>query len=216
MEFSVALPLAAGLGLLAFIEPCSVGSHLLFIRYLKGLSQRMKIAHTLLFALTRASLMAVLGVIAVFVGTAFTGLQQGLWAVLGSLYVVVGLLYLSGGTSWFIALVNRFLPRITRIPGGPALGVVFGLNVPACAAPLLAVLLGDAAARGATDGAVIFGASTLMVFGLAFSAPLLFIVFTARGRRWLEHLTRLAGRMPRWTGAIMVVLGLWTFWLALA
>lgn len=52
--------------------------------------------------------MAVLGVIAVFVGTAFTGLQQGLWAVLGSLYVVVGLLYLGGGTSWFIALVNRF------------------------------------------------------------------------------------------------------------
>ena len=64
--------------------------------------------------------------------------------------------------------------------------------------------------------AVIFGASTLMVFGLAFSAPLLFIVFTARGRRWLEHLTRLVGRMLRWTGAIMVVLGLWTFWLALA
>ena len=55
-----------------------------------------------------------------------------------------------------------------------------------------------------------------MVFGLAFSAPLLFIVFTVRGRRWLEHLTRLAGRMPRWTGAIMVVLGIWTFWLALA
>ncbi len=66
MEFSVALPLAAGLGLLAFIEPCSVGIHLLFIRYLKGLSQRMKISHTLLFALTRSSLMAVLGVIAVF------------------------------------------------------------------------------------------------------------------------------------------------------
>ncbi|MEO9589174.1 MULTISPECIES: hypothetical protein [Marinobacter] len=41
---------------------------------------------------------------AVFVGTAFTGLQQGLWAVLGSLYVLVGLLYLGGGTSWFIAL----------------------------------------------------------------------------------------------------------------
>ncbi|WP_336367721.1 cytochrome c biogenesis protein CcdA [Marinobacter sp. C2H3] len=216
MEFSVALPLAAGLGLLAFIEPCSVGSHLLFIRYLEGLPQRMKVVHTLLFALTRASLMAALGVVAVFVGTAFTGLQQSLWVLLGSIYVVVGLLYLGGGTSWFLALVNRFLPRITRIPGGPGLGVVFGLNVPACAAPLLAVLLGDAATRASGNGGVIFGASTLMVFGLAFSAPLLFIVFTARGRRWLEHLTRIAGRMPRWTGAIMVALGAWTFWLALA
>lgn len=216
MEFSVALPLAAGLGLLAFVEPCSVGSHLLFIRYLEGLSQRMKIAHTLLFALTRATLMAVLGVVAVLVGTAFTGLQQGMWAVLGSLYVIVGLLYLGGGMSWFLALVNRFLPRITRIPGGPGLGVVFGLNVPACAAPLLAVLLGDAATRAAGSDGVIFGASTLMVFGLAFSAPLVFIVLTARGRRWLEYLTRMAGRMPRWTGAIMVAMGGWTFWLAFA
>lgn len=93
------MPLAAGLGLLAFVEPCSVGSHLLFIRYLEGLSQRVKVIHTLLFALTRASLMAVLGVVAVFVGTAFTGLQQSLWALLGSVYVVVGLLYLGGGTS---------------------------------------------------------------------------------------------------------------------
>lgn len=93
---------------------------------------------------------------------------------------------------------------------------MFGFNVPACAAPLLAVLLGDAAARGATDGAVIFGASTLMVFGLAFSVPLLFIVFSARGRRSLERITRFAGRMPRWTGVIMVVLGVWTFWLAVA
>jgi len=216
LEFVAALPLAMGLGLLAFIEPCSVGSHLLFIRYLKGLSQRMKVIHTLSFALTRAVLMAVLGAVAVLVGTAFTGLQQGLWVLLGSIYVGVGLLYLGGGMRWFLALVTRFLPRVTRIPGGPGLGVVFGLNVPACAAPLLAVLLGDAATRSAGNGSVIFGASTLMVFGLAFSMPLLFIVFTARGGRWLERLTRVAGRMPRWTGAIMVVLGIWTFWLAMA
>lgn len=214
LEFATALPLAAGLGLLGFVEPCSVGSHLLFIRYLERLPPRIKVTQTLLFTLTRAALMAGLGVLAVLIGSAFTGLQHGLWAVLGGLYVIMGLLYLGGGAPWFLARVNRLLPRLSGTPGSLGLGAVFGLNVPACAAPLLAVLLGDAAARAAAGGGVIFGAATLLVFGLALSGPLMLAVFTARGRRGLEALARLAGRMPRWTGALLVALGGWTLWLA--
>lgn len=210
----MALPLAAGLGLLGFVEPCSVGSHLLFIRYLERLPRRMQAVQTLLFTLTRAALMAGLGVLAVLIGSAFTGLQHALWAVLGGLYVIVGLLYLAGGASWFLARVNRFLPRLSGTPGSLGLGALFGLNIPACAAPLLAVLLGDAAARAAAGGGIIFGAATLLVFGLALSSPLVLAVYTARGRRWLEALARLAGRMPRWTGVVLVALGAWTLWLA--
>ncbi|WP_306168947.1 cytochrome c biogenesis protein CcdA [Halomonas sp. MMSF_3323] len=214
MEFATALPLAAGLGLLGFVEPCSVGSHLLFIRHLERLPLRMQAIQTLLFTLTRAALMAGLGVLAALIGSAFTGLQHGLWAVLGSLYVGVGLLYLGGGTPWLLAHLNRLLPRLSGTPGSLGLGVLFGLNVPACAAPLLAVLLGDTAARAAAGGGIIFGATTLLVFGLALSSPLVLAVYTARGRRWLEALARLAGRMPRWTGAVLVGLGAWTLWLA--
>lgn len=214
MEFVTALPLAAGLGLLGFIEPCSVGSHLLFIRHLERLPRRMQAIQTLLFTLTRAALMAGLGVLAALIGSAFTGLQHSLWAVLGSLYVGVGLLYLGGGAPWLLSQVNRCLPRLSGTPGSLGLGVLFGLNVPACAAPLLAVVLGDTAARAAAGGGIIFGGTTLLVFGLALSSPLLLAVYTTRGRRWLEAIARLAVRMPRWTGAVLVGLGGWTLWLA--
>ncbi|WP_280547356.1 cytochrome c biogenesis protein CcdA [Halomonas sp. 11-S5] len=214
MEFSTALPLAAGLGLLGFVEPCSVGSHLLFIRHLERLPRRMRAVQTLLFTLTRAVLMAGLGVLAALIGSVFTGLQHAIWAVLGSLYVGVGLLYLGGGAPWLLARVNRLLPRLSGTPGSLGLGVLFGLNVPACAAPLLAVLLGDTAARAAAGGGIIFGAVTLLVFGLTLSSPLVLAVYTARGRHWLEALARFAGRMPRWTGAVLVGLGAWTLWLA--
>lgn len=214
MEFAVALPLAAGLGLLGFIEPCSVGSHLLFIRHLERLPRRRQAVQTLLFTLSRAALMAGLGVLAALIGSAFTGLQHGLWALLGGLYAGMGLLYLGGGAPWLLARVNRLLPRLSGTPGSLGLGVLFGLNVPACAAPLLAVLLGDTAARAAAGGGIIFGTTTLLVFGLALSSPLVLAVYTARGRHGLETLARLAGRMPRWTGAVLVGLGAWTLWLA--
>ncbi|RTR00176.1 hypothetical protein [Halomonas nitroreducens] len=123
MGFAAALPLAAGLGLLGFVEPCSVGSHLLFIRHLERLPRRMQAVQTLLFTLSRAALMAGLGVLAALIGSAFMGLQHGLWALLGSLYAGVGLLYLGGRAPWLLARVNRFLPRLSGTPG--SLGLAF-------------------------------------------------------------------------------------------
>lgn len=214
MDFSASLVLAAGLGLLGFVEPCSVGSHLLFVKYLEQRPVGERALQTALFALIRAAFMAGLGVLAALIGARFTGVQHGLWAVLGALYVALGLVYLGGGSAWFIRQINRLLPRLPGISGSFALGGLFGLNVPACAAPLLAVLLGDTAARAAAGGGVVYGGATLLVFGLALSSPLVLAVLTRRGRRMLEAIARLAGRMPRWTGAVLVVLGGWSIFLA--
>lgn len=216
MDIAAASLLALGLGLLGFVEPCSVGGHLLFIKYLERRSPRQRIVQTLAFTLTRATLMAGLGMIAALIGTAFTGLQQGLWAILGGLYVLVGLIYLGGGAPQVIAAVNRLLPRLSAASGSVGLGALFGLNVPACAAPLLAVLLGDAAARAATGAPLAYGALTLLIFGLALSSPLLLAVFTRRGRRLRDAITGLAGRLPRWTGVLLVALGVWSILLALS
>lgn len=216
MDIVTAIPLAAALGLLGFVEPCSVGSHLLFVRHLERLPPRTQAIQTLLFTLTRATLMAALGVLAALVGTVFTGLQHGLWAMLGSLYMGLGMLYLAGQAPWLIARLNRLLPNPTGTPGSLGLGILFGLNVPACAAPLLAVLLGGTTAQAAGGGDPLFGASTLLVFGLALSSPLVLAIYTRRGRQWLDAIARLAGRMPRWTGSILVGLGGWTLWLTFA
>ena len=207
--------LAAGLGLIAFVEPCSVGSHLLFLKFLDRLPERQRLYQTLVFTLARAGLMAGLGVLAAVVGTRFLGIQHGLWMALGSLYVALGLAYLAGGAPWLIRQSDRLLPRVPATSGGAALGVLFGFNIPACAAPLLAVLLGGAAAQAAAGGGMAYGGVSLLIFGLALSSPLVLAVFTQRGRRLLNAIARFATRMPRITGAVLVLLGVWSIGLAL-
>lgn len=213
-DFLGSMALAAGLGLLGFVEPCSVGSHLVFIKCLESSPARERTLQTGLFTLTRAVLMAALGVLAALIGSRFTGVQHGLWAALGGLYLLLGLIYLGGGAAWFIRGLNGLLPRFAAPSGSVGLGLLFGLNIPACAAPLLAVLLGTAAGRSASGAGATYGALTLLVFGLALSSPLVLAIFTQRGRRLLDAIARLAALMPRWTGAVLVVLGIWSISLA--
>lgn len=210
MDILQTLVLATGLGLLGFVEPCSVGSHLIFVKFLDQLPARQRWLQTLVFTGVRALFMGLLGVLAALVGVLFLGVQHALWITLGSLYVLLGSVYLGGGAPWIIRRTNRVLPRLSPGSGGVGLGALFALNIPACAAPLLAVLLGGAAARASAGGGVTYGGLSLLVFGLSLSSPLVLAVFTRRGRRLLSAIARLAARMPRWTGVVLILLGLWS------
>ncbi|WP_353253983.1 cytochrome c biogenesis protein CcdA [Salinisphaera sp. PC39] len=198
------------------MEPCSVGSHLLFLKVLDRLPPRQRWWQTTVFAGVRAAAMAALGVLAAWLGSRFLGVQHGLWAALGSLYVVLGVVYVGGGAGWLIRASDRLLPRISTHGAGATLGAVFALNIPACAAPLLAVLLGGAAAQAAAGGGIAYGAGLLAVFGLALSSPLLLAVFTKPGRRVLDTIARWSSHMPRVTGLVLIALGLWSIGLAIA
>jgi cytochrome c-type biogenesis protein len=94
--------------------------------------------------------------------------------------------------------------------GAKALGVLFGLNVPACAAPLLAALF--AASFGA--GSVLQGFWVMAVFGLALSLPLIIAVASTRLRAFLQRLATFARQAPIWIGATLILLGVWTIYLA--
>lgn len=214
MEFGLfnLLILPLGLGLFGFIEPCSIGSSLIFIKYLEGRQDTRKLAETVLFAVTRALFIGSLGVAAVLVGTAFVGFQRGAWIALGAIYAAIGVLYLTGRA---VFLMRSIGPRLARLngTGGPiGLGLVFGLNIPACAAPLLLVLLGFAATGGASGSALLSGFVSLAVFGLALSLPLVAAVAFEPARRMLNRLAGLSVRMPFWAGVLLIVLGLWSIW----
>ncbi len=108
-------------------------------------------------------------------------------------------------------VLGLHLRRAERVERAAALGVVFGLNVPACAAPLLAALM--AASLGV--GSAARGFFSMAVFGLAPSLPLVAAVLWSRGRSWLDRLAALAHRVPRWTGIVFVVLGGWSVYFGL-
>ena len=209
------LLLPVGLGLVGFIEPCSIGSTLIVVKHLEGKSAASKLAHVSIFAGTRAVFIGLLGMLAVVLGTAFLGLQRGAWIVLGVVYVLLGLLYLVGKAGALMFAFGPSLARLATLRGSASLGVLFGLNIPACAAPLLAVLLGAAAAGGVAGETLASGFVSLALFGFALSLPLVLAVFFEPARRAIDQLAGLSRRLPFWTGLLLIGLGLWSVWLGL-
>lgn len=191
------------LGLVGLVEPCSVGSSLLFVKYIEGRSAAEKVRTTVVFALARAVFLGSMGAGAAFAGAAFLDLQRAFWVGLGALYLAIGAIYLAGRQRWLMRGLGPALARAGERRGAVALGLVFGLNVPACAAPLLAAVL----AAGLGAGGLLRGFASLAVFGLALSLPLVAIVLSGRGRVWLDRLASLSARVPRWTGVVFVGLG---------
>lgn len=206
----IALPI--GFGLFGFIEPCSIASTLIFVKVMEGKAAAVKLAQVVLFALFRAAFIGILGVAAVLVGSAFFGFQKAAWLLLGILYAVLGIAYLSGRTAW---LMRSFGPRFSSVRGSAVLGVIFGLNIPACATPLLLALLGASAASGARGGSAAQGFLALALFGFALSLPLVAAVFFAPARRALDRLAGLSRRLPVWTGLVLIALGAWSIWFGL-
>lgn len=199
------------LGLVGFVEPCSVGSSLLFVKFIEARSAAAKIRATVVFTLTRALFLGSMGAGAALVGAAFLDLQRAFWVGLGVLYFAIGAIYLAGRRRWLMRALGPAVARAGERRGAAALGLVFGLNVPACAAPLLAAVL----AAGLAAGGVLRGFVSLAVFGLALSLPLVAIVLFGRGRVWLDRLASLSARVPRWTGGVFVGLGALSIYFAL-
>ena len=209
----VALPV--GLGLLGFVEPCSIGSSMILIKVIEDQSAATRIAQVGVFALTRALLIGALGALAALIGTVFLDLQKGAWLLLGLLYIAVGAFYAFGKAGFLMRSFGPSLSRLVGLRGSIGLGLLFGLNIPACAAPLIFALLGAAALGGSVGGTVALGFVSLGLFGLALSAPLILAVFWERGRRLLDRLARLSVRVPIMIGLVLIGLGLWSVYFGL-
>jgi cytochrome c-type biogenesis protein len=210
---SILLPI--GPGLFGFVEPCSIGSTLIVIKQVEGKSAADKLAQIVVFAGTRAIFIGLLGVLAVLLGTAFLGFQRTAWIALGVLYVALGVLYLTNRIGPFMVSLGPSLARLADRRGSAALGILFGLNIPACAAPLLFALLAAAAAGGAVGATIANGFVSLALFGLALSLPLIVAVLFEPARRALDWLAGLSRRLPFWTGLVLVALGAWSIWFGL-
>lgn len=215
VEFATAFALPIGLGLLAFIEPCAIGTTLLFIKVVEGKPARVKLAQALGFMLTRGLFIGLLGASAAWIGGEFFALQRAGWYVFGAVYFAIGLMYLTGHVSWLMQSVGPRLSRLGDTRSSIALGLLFGLNIPACAAPLLVALLA-ATASGVTPGGVLGGFIALSLYGIALSLPLVVAVLVPPARRGLDWLAGLSHRIPRWTGVALMTLGVWTIWFGMS
>lgn len=215
-EFVNLVLLPIGLGLLGFVEPCSMGSNLLFIKYVEGKNALSKITQVGVYTLTRAVFIGLLGALAAIVGSAFLGIQKSMWVFLGGVYMLIGILYIFGKASVLKRSFGPSLMKLSGVRGSLSLGLVFGLNIPACAAPLIFALLGTTAlSSGGSVTTVATGFFTLALFGLALSLPLLVALSWERARIALDKLAALSARLPLLTGVVFIGLGLWSIYFGL-
>ena len=90
-------------------------------------------------------------------------------------------------------------------------GLAFGLNIPACAAPILFGLMGTAVASGSAATGFVM----MAIFAVGLSLPLVPLSVLPRLSASLDRLTDWL-RPRRWLfGLIFVSLGLWSIWFGL-
>ncbi len=212
MEMSFAnLLLPAGLGLLGFVEPCSIGGHLLFLDTQKARAPGGKWRAVAVFVLVRALVAGLFGAAAAFLGSRLISAQTGLWLVFGSLYLAVGLAFLTGHAGRLKQRLHLAPAAWRRATSPWLLGAAFGLNVPACAAPILFALLGLAAG----SGAVVLGFVQMALFGLFLSLPLALFVALPGLTGGLARIGSLFRNSGRVIGVVFILLGLWSLWFGL-
>lgn len=209
MELWTLVGLSLGLGLLAFIEPCTVGAHLFLVKYLEGKAWREQITQMTIFAITRALFTGVLGGVVTLIGNTVFDLQSGFWTVLGIVYVLLGFVYLLGKQASLLYVLGPHLQPEHLNRRTIMLGILFGLNIPACAIPLLTAVLG----AGLAAVTIAQGFLVLALFGATLSFPLMLILWWRPARTWLERIAALSQAMPFWTGLLFILLGLWSIWL---
>jgi cytochrome c-type biogenesis protein len=213
MEFTalelVLLPI--GLGLLGFVEPCTIGGHLLFLETQNGRSNREKLNAVLTFVATRSLVAGLFGALIAFLGQKIIAAQTGIWLIFGIIYLAIGIAFLIGRASFIKRRVN-LAPAAWKQAQNPfVLGLAFGLNIPACAAPILFGLLGLAT----TTGTVVTGFAMMFLFGLFLSSPLAVFAAVPRFATSLEALGERMKRMRWLIGLVFALLGLWSIWFGL-
>lgn len=203
MELYQIILIPIAFGLLGFVEPCSIGANIIFLGYLDSRAGSRTL-EAVKFTITRALF---LGLIGLAVGIAGQSLRIGAYSYslgLGVLYVALGLVGIFSryrGSGLGSLDLGRYLPKEGAIP----LGVIFGLSAPACSLPLFLALIGFGAIKGAGIGFL-----TLFLFGLALSAPLLWIAGSKKADEALRRLGRFARRIPYLSESVLILVGVVT------
>lgn len=212
MDFTAnTIVLSFGLGLLGFIEPCTIGAHMLFLGAQRTRAIRQRLAAVAIFLAARVVVMGGFGGLIVVLGQRLIGVQTGAWLVFGAIYLGLGLGFLFG---WERALRQRIslAPVHWNSASNPLIqGLAFGLNIPACAAPILFGLMGTAVASGSAATGFVM----MAIFAVGLSLPLVPLSVLPRVAASLDRLADWL-RPRRWLfGLIFVALGLWSIWFGL-
>jgi cytochrome c biogenesis protein CcdA len=190
---------------LGFVEPCSLAANAVFLSYVAPLSGWRRVAEALTFTLSWGVFLGLIGAGARAAGGAVLALQRWYILALGIVFVLLGVLVLTGSSRSLPRLPGVGIKRLQRVHSTAfLLGVVFGLSAPACATPLLAALVARSLPLGAVGGFL-----QLFVFGVAMSAPLLGLAVWRGWQQGLRRLRALRPSVPYLAGGALLLIGVY-------
>jgi cytochrome c-type biogenesis protein len=210
MSFYATIILPFVFGLIGFVEPCSMGINIIFLSSIDRTSSTRRYREIAVFMLVRALVLALLGLSVAFAGNRLFSLERGFFIILALIYITIGLLMIFS-KSLLARLRNVRIAHILGLDFKEGalkrLGLVAGLTIPACAIPLITVLLGQTLLLGD----IITGFIALFVFGLALTVPLAVFSLFKSGKIWLGWIAERAKKLRVAVGFILVLIGVATF-----
>lgn len=202
-------------GIVTSIGPCNMAMIPLIIGFVGGqkdLTRGRSIALSTAFAVGLAITLMSLGVFVSMVGGLIGGIG-GAW------YYVVAAVCIVMGMQW-AGIISLSLPdwgarqreSIKRrgLAGALVLGLVSGFVASGCATPALAAIL----ALVMSKGAIAYGASLLLVYGLGRGVPVVLFGTFAGLVKLTPRMMQWTARLERLSGLILIATGLYFLWIA--
>lgn len=184
---------------------------MMFLSSIKQTSSANRFKEVVVFMLVRASVLAVLGTSVSFLGGRLFSFQSSFFLILAIFYICIGLLMVFS-QSLLGRLRNiriaHWLGLNLREGAVKRLGLIAGFTIPACAIPLITVLLGHSLFMGD----IVFGFFALFVFGAALTVPLAVFSFFERGIGWLGWIAQKGGKLRVVGGVVLVLIGIATLY----
>ncbi len=202
-----------GLFIMAFLTglggaftPCTLGVNLVMINYLTDKSKAQRIAQWTQFAVSRAAMMAVIGLIIGWLGQIITSFTWWFQMGVNILIIVMGVMFIMSRHKPVMRGLDFTGNRSLDQNMSPlALGTLFGLNITACIAPLVLALL----AQTVLVGNWWAGGLALFLFGIMLSVPILVAVFNDRAALWIGRMSaKYRSIYYPIIGGVLIVLGL--------
>ncbi len=206
---------AALAGLLSFFTPCILPMVPFYLCYMAGISmadlqgdkeiapgaQRRLVVSAIFFALGVTTIFVLLGTGATALGQAFAQWKQPLSYVAAAVLALFGLHFLGVVRIPLLYREARMESKAepTTVIGAYVMGLAFGFGWTPCVGPALASILMVASGMGDLWR----GATLLMVYGLAMTAPFViaalfakpFLRWMHRNRKYLPYVEKVMGAM---------------------
>ena len=202
-------------GIVTSIGPCNIAMIPLVIAYVSGqrtTTRRYGLVLSTAFASGLAITLAGLGVFASLVG-GLVGASSRVW------YYLMATVCIVMGSHW-LGVINLPLPsfgeqqrekiKLRGTLGALLFGLASGLVSSACATPALAAIL----TLVMSQGAVAYGASLLLAYGLGRGVPIVAFGTFAGLVKVIPWMTRWTAKLERFSGAVMIIIGLYFIWIA--